>query len=221
MTPLAITGIHTEIGKTVSASVLTQALQCDYWKPIQAGALDDSDSMMVQRLLSQSNSSVFPEAFRLKAAASPHIAAQMEGIHIDLESLKAPNDTDTPLLIETAGGVMSPVTANHTVADLLAHHGWSTVLVVQDYLGSISHTLSAIESLKARHVTVIGLIINGDSLESSETFIADYSGLPVLARVPLFTSLDANSIAKIAQKISAELHPALRPWQRRSGHETM
>lgn len=221
MTPLAITGIHTGIGKTVSAAVLTQALQCDYWKPIQAGELDNSDSMIVQRLLSQSNSRVFPEAFRLKTAASPHIAAQMEGIHIDFESLKAPNDTDTPLLIETAGGVMSPVTANDTVADLLAHHGWPTVLVVQHYLGSISHTLSAIESLKARQVTVIGLIINGNSLESSEAFIADYSGLPVLARVPLFAPLDAKSVEKIAQKISAELHPALRPWQRRSERETM
>ncbi|GHA68046.1 ATP-dependent dethiobiotin synthetase BioD [Formosimonas limnophila] len=216
MTPLAITGIHTGIGKTVSAAALTQALQCDYWKPIQAGELDNSDSMIVQRLLSQSNSRVFPEAFRLKTAASPHIAAQIEGIHIDIASLKAPNSTETPLLIETAGGVMSPVTANDTVADLLAHHGWPTVLVVQHYLGSINHTLSAIESLKARQVTVIGLIINGNALESSETFIAAYSGLPILARVPLFTSLDAKSIAKVSQQISAELNPALRPWQRRS-----
>jgi dethiobiotin synthetase len=214
MTPLAITGIHTGIGKTVTAAVLTQALQCDYWKPIQAGELDNTDSMTVQRLLSQSHSRILPEAFRLKAAASPHIAAQMEGVHIDFDSLKTPNHLDAPLLIETAGGVMSPVTAHDTVADLLANHDWPTVLVVQHYLGSISHTLSAIDALKARDVAIIGLIINGETVDSSEAFITHYSSLPVLARVPSFTSLEASNVEKAAQRIKAELHPALQPWKR-------
>lgn len=209
---LAITGIHTGIGKTITAAVLTQALQCDYWKPIQAGELEHSDSMTVQNLLSNPKSRILPEAYALKTPASPHQAAAIEVIEIKLDSLAVPNHQATPLLIETAGGVMSPINAKHTVADLLAHHQWPTVLVVQHYLGSINHTLSAIESLEKRDITIIGLIINGAPHSSSESFIENYTHRSIIAHIPNFAELNSQTIAMTALEIRQNLPSALQPW---------
>lgn len=198
--PIAITGIHTNIGKTICAAVLTQAWQCDYWKPIQAGELQRSDSIVVQDLLSNPASHIWPEMHRLNTAASPHVAAEIDNINITLESLRAP--LCEKLLIETAGGVMSPVNATQTVADYVAFYELPTILVVQHYLGSISHTLSAIDALQSRGVSILGLVINGEANAASEQFISDYNNLPIVARVPQLAQLDAVSVAKAAQQIT-------------------
>ena len=118
MTPLALTGIHTDIGKTIVAAVLSQALGCDYWKPVQAGGLARSDSDVVRELNSHPHSTIHSEAFRLHTAASPHVAAQVDGVHMGLHDFKAP--TCTHLLIETAGGVMSPMRCVHVASTCLA-----------------------------------------------------------------------------------------------------
>ena len=114
-TPIALTGIHTDIGKTVCAAVLARALQCDYWKPIQAGSLDHTDSDTVRQLSDTTH--IHPETYRLQLAASPHTAARAEQVTIALTDLNAPA-TQQPLLIETAGGVCSPINDQHVVADL-------------------------------------------------------------------------------------------------------
>lgn len=210
MTPLALTGIHTDIGKTIVAAVLSQALGCDYWKPVQAGGLARSDSDVVRELNSHPHSTIHPEAFRLHTAASPHVAAQVDGVHMGLHDFKAP--TCTHLLIETAGGVMSPMTSQHTVADVVAHHGWATALVVQHYLGSINHTLAAIEALRARGVNLLGLIINGESSADSEQFICEYAHIGILARIPRLTVFNQDSIAETARHLRTQLTPELTPW---------
>lgn len=212
--PLALTGIHTDIGKTVVAAVLTQALGCDYWKPVQAGGLARSDSDVVRELISNPHSTIHPEAFRLHTAASPHVAAQRDGVQIEMADFNAP--TTAPLLIETAGGVMSPMASRHTVADIIGQYNWPAVLVVQYYLGSIGHTLSAIESLRMRRVNVLGLIINGETNADSEQFICDYTQLHVLARIPHVPTLNQDSIATVAHHLRAQLTAeptsALNPW---------
>ena len=210
MSPLALTGIHTDIGKTIVAAVLSETLGCDYWKPVQAGGLARSDSDVVRELLSNSHTTIHPEAFRLNTAASPHVAAQIDGVSMDLNDFNAPSSTC--LLIETAGGVMSPMTSQHTVADVVAHHGWATVLVVQHYLGSINHTLAAVENLRSRGVNLLGLIINGESSADSERFICDYAQVRVLARVPHLTALNRDNIALAAKDLRMQLAPELTPW---------
>ena len=219
-TPLVITGIHTDIGKTVCAAVLARALQCDYWKPIQAGALDNSDSQHVQRWSGLPAEHIHAEAFRLSLAASPHIAAHAEGIDIELSDLAPPNAT-RPLLIETAGGVCSPINPRQVVADLLAHYHWPTVLVVRHYLGSISHTLSAIDALNARGVRILGLIVSGDAHADSEQFITEYSQLPILAHIPRLNPLSNEAIAAQAEPLRSALPSELIHWSLHGSFEPL
>ena len=208
-TPIALTGIHTDIGKTVCAAVLARALQCDYWKPIQAGSLDHTDSDTVRPLSDTTH--IHPETYRLQLAASPHTAARAEQVTIALTDLNAPA-TQQPLLIETAGGVCSPINDQHVVADLLAHYHWPTVLVTQHYLGSISHTVSAIDALKARGIRILGLIVNGDAHAESEQFITQYSGLPILAHIERMTELSESAMAQQAQRIAPNLTVLRQHW---------
>ena len=207
--PIALTGIHTDIGKTVCAAVLARALQCDYWKPIQAGSLDHTDSDTVRRL--SDTTRIHPEAYRLQWAASPHTAARAEQVTIALTDLNAPA-TQQPLLIETAGGVCSPINDQHVVADLLAHYHWPTVLVTQHYLGSISHTVSAIDALKARGIRILGLIVNGDAHAESEQFITQYSHLPILAHITRMDELSAHNVAQQALRIAPQLAVLKEYW---------
>ena len=207
--PIALTGIHTDIGKTVCAAVLARALQCDYWKPIQAGSLDHTDSDTVRRL--SDTTRIHPEAYRLQCAASPHTAARAEQVTIALTDLNAPA-TQQPLLIETAGGVCSPINDQHVVADLLAHYHWPTVLVTQHYLGSISHTVSAIDALKARGIRILGLIVNGETHAESEQFITQYSHLPILAHITRMDELSAHNVAQQALRIAPQLAVLKEYW---------
>ena len=208
--PIALTGIHTDIGKTVCAAVLVRALQCDYWKPIQAGSLEHTDSDRV-RELSDRITQIHPEAYRLKLAESPHSAARAEQIRIALTDLHPPV-TERPLLIESAGGVCSPINDQHVVADLLAHYHWPTVLVTQHYLGSISHTVSAIDALKARGIRILGLIVNGDAHAESEQFITQYSHLPILAHITRMDELSAHNVAQQALRIAPQLAVLKEYW---------
>ena len=208
-TPIALTGIHTDIGKTVCAAVLARALQCDYWKPIQAGSLDHTDSDTVRQLSDTTH--IHPETYRLQLAASPHTAARAEQVTIALTDLNAPA-MQQPLLIETAGGVCSPINDQHVVADLLAHYHWPTVLVTQHYLGSISHTISAIDALKARGIRILGLIVNGDAHAESEQFITQYSQLPILAHIAHMDELSAQNIAQQAERIAPQLGVLKQYW---------
>lgn len=208
-TPIALTGIHTDIGKTVCAAVLARTLQCDYWKPIQAGSLDHTDSDTVRQLSDTTH--IHPETYRLQLAASPHTAARAEQVTIALTDLNAPA-TQQPLLIETAGGVCSPINDQHVVADLLAHYHWPTVLVTQHYLGSISHTVSAIDALTARGIRILGLIVNGDAHAESEQFITQYSHLPILAHIARMDELSAHNVAQQALRIAPQLAVLKAYW---------
>lgn len=209
--PIAVSGIHTEVGKTLCSAVLVQALGCDYWKPIQAGSLNHSDTMQVRAWVERDDVAFLPERHRLTLAASPHLAAQQQGVRIEIGDF-VPSQSPRPLLIETAGGVCSPINHRHTVADLLAQYGWSTVLVVRHYLGSISHTVSAVDALRARGVGIVGLMINGERDAASEQFIDDYCQLPTLAHIPDLPECNRAAASRCAAALRADLPLALHDW---------
>jgi len=201
---IAVMGIHTGIGKTIVSAIITEALQADYWKPVQAGSLDETDSMLVSSLVSNMNTRVLDEVFRLMQPMSPHAAARIDGVNIELKNIVLPA-TDNFLVVETAGGIHSPLNDEATMVDLVTHLNLPCVLVVQHYLGSINHSLLSIEVMQKRNVQLKGIIINGDGNKASEDFITSYSKVPILARIPNIENINSKTIKKIAAENIAAL----------------
>ena len=196
---IAILGIHTGIGKTIAAAVLAEAMGADYWKPVQAG-MEERDMAVVKQLLTNGNNRVHEEALKLTQPMSPHAAAAIDGIDIDYTKFTWPK-TDKTLLVETAGGILSPMSAHTTMADFVAHYKMPAILIAQNYLGSINHTLLSIEVLKSRGINLLGIVMNGHPYQSSETFIEQYSKVTIIARIPHFDKLDNNSVSTFARTI--------------------
>ncbi|SIT73745.1 dethiobiotin synthase [Pontibacter indicus] len=193
-----VTGIGTDVGKTVAAAILTEALQADYWKPVQAGGLDFTDTDMVKSLVSNEKSVFHPEAYRLKIAASPHKAAAAEGIEIDVHGLKLP-ETRNNLIVEGAGGLMVPLNKRYLVLDLVQQLGLEVILVSRNYLGSINHTLLTAEVLRYRKVPVAGIIFNGEENQTSEDFIVKYTGLRRLPSIRQEADFCQEAVAQYAK----------------------
>jgi dethiobiotin synthetase len=204
---IAIAGIHTGIGKTIASAVIAEALGADYWKPVQAG-LEERDVVQLRSLLSNGGQRVHEEVVFLSQPISPHAAAAVDGIDIDYAKFTWPN-TDKLLIVETAGGVLSPMTATKTMADFIKDSGMPALLVAQNYLGSINHTLMSIEALKSRGIRLLGIVMNGHENKSSEDFIQQYSGVPVIARVPHFEKIQNEEIARAAMGVRSSLSKLL------------
>ena len=177
-----VAGISTEIGKTVVSAILVEALKADYWKPIQSGALEDSDTETVRRLISNGQSYFHPEAYRLREPLSPHAAAAIDGVTIELERLTLPQ-TDNHLVIELAGGLLVPLNDQELTIDFVQQTGLPVVLVSYNYLGSINHTLLSVEALRSRRIPILGLIFNGPATPTTESFLLSYTQLACLGRV--------------------------------------
>jgi dethiobiotin synthetase len=196
-----VTGIGTGVGKTIASAVLAEALQADYWKPIQCGNLDSSDSQIVQSLVSNSVSKIYSEAYRLKTASSPHYAAKAEGAYIDLGKCVAPA-TGCTLIIEGAGGLMVPLNENECVVDLISTLQAPVVLVCGNYLGSINHTLLSIELLKQRNIPLLGLIFSGDNFLDNEEIIQHFGRIKILGRIDKAKTINKAFIQQQAQKLA-------------------
>jgi len=201
---IAVAGIHTNIGKTIASAVLAEALQADYWKPVQAGDLDKSDAMTVRGLLSNSRSHIHKEALLLSQPMSPHAAAAIDGIDVDHTKFHLPV-TDNTLLMETAGGVLSPLSNKLTMADLIAYYNLPAILITQNYLGSINHTLLTIEVLRNRNIPLLGVIVNGDSNDATESYIEQYGKAPIIGRIPQFDILNKEAVKECADNIKVSL----------------
>ena len=200
---IAILGIHTGIGKTIAAAVLAQAIGADYWKPVQAG-IAERDALTVKDLLTDGDKRVHDEAVVLSQPLSPHAAAVIDDVEVDHTKFRWP-DTSKTLLVETAGGILSPMSGSSTMADFVAYYDMPAILVAQNYLGSINHTLLSIEVLKSRGIRLLGIVMNGVANASSETFITHYSQTPVIARIPHFDKLDKESVSACALQIKESL----------------
>ncbi|AYD47807.1 dethiobiotin synthase [Arachidicoccus soli] len=190
---IAILGIHTDIGKTVTAAIMTEALHADYWKPLQAGDLDNSDRIKVKRWITNKYSVIHPEAIKLLMPASPHTAAAAENCVFDFKKFQIPK-TENTLLIETAGGIFSPIDDKNTMLDFVQYFQWPVVLVSRNYLGSINHTLLCLNVLKQRGVKVLALIVNGKRNESSESFIKNYSNIEHIMYIKELATLDKEIV---------------------------
>src|SRR5690349_25158027 len=196
-----ITGIGTGIGKTVVSSILTEKLQADYWKPIQSGDLDVSDSLFVGNLISNTKTVIHPERYRLGQPLSPHLPAKIDGVHITTDSIKKPI-TDNSLIIEGAGGLMVPLNDKELICDLIKSLDAKVIVVSQNYLGSINHTLLTLEVLKANQISVEGLIFNGPANAETEHYIETYSKIKVLGRIPKMSVIDKESIKEAGKYIT-------------------
>jgi len=193
---IVVTGTDTGIGKTVFAAALTGALGASYWKPVQAGLEPDGsgDADIVTRLSGVDLSRVLPNAYRLATPCSPHRAAEIDGVAIDLAALTPPA-VDGPLVIEGAGGVLVPVTREATFADVFARWGHPAVIVARTELGTINHSLLSIEALRRRGVPILGIAFVGEANEDSEATICAMGEVPRLGRLPRIARLDRQSLA--------------------------
>lgn len=200
---LFITGIGTDVGKTVASAIVTQALEADYWKPIQAGDLDNSDSHKVKAQVSNAKSVFHPNAYALNTPASPHYAAAVDGIIIDLKQIIEPKTTNH-LVIEGAGGVLVPINDSDCVVDLI-QKDYKVIVVSRHYLGSINHTLMTFEALKSREITIAGIIFSGDENQATENIILKKTAAKMIGRIDNEPYFDQNVTQYYADKFRDNL----------------
>lgn len=194
-----ITGIGTEIGKTIVSAIVTEALQADYWKPIQAGDLEYSDTHKVKELISNPQTVFHPNSFSLKTPMSPHAAAEIDGVEISAARIIEPH-TQNDLVIEGAGGLLVPISDTETIADIIKPDH-KVIVVSRHYLGSINHTLLTIEALKNRNLNCIGIIFNGMENKSTEEVIQKMTGLPVLLRIREEETFNKEIVGRYAEEL--------------------
>jgi len=199
--PLFVTGIGTGIGKTTISAILIEKLKSDYWKPIQSGDIEDSDTLKVKSLVSNTISTFHPETYRLTQPFSPHKSAAIDNVSIEKNKFILPQ-TDNQLLIEGAGGLMVPLNDNFLMIDLIKKFNADVILVSQNYLGSINHTLLSIAALKQYTINIAGIIFNGRTDTDSENYILNYSGIKLLGAVPEYKLIDKHTIIDAGNYIS-------------------
>jgi len=193
---LFITGISTDVGKTIASSIIVEALEADYWKPIQAGDLDNSDSHKIKSYISNNKTVIHENSYKLNTPASPHLAAELDGIMIDLKQIKEPK-TENHLVIEGAGGVFVPINNKDCIIDLI-QKDYKVIVVSRHYLGSINHTLLTVEALKNRKIDIAGIIFSGDANKSSEAIILNKTGIKCIGRIEQEPYFDKNVIREYA-----------------------
>lgn len=195
-----ITGIGTEVGKTIASAIITQALKADYWKPIQAGELDTSDTMKVQSLVSNEKSKFHTERYRLNEPMSPHASAKKDNITIDINQIDTPK-TNNHLIIEGAGGLLVPLNNKDTILNLIKKTKCEVILISKHYLGSINHSLMSIEILKNNNIPIKGILFNGEENKETEDIIVKMTGINVLGRIEIIKNLNKKKIDDVAKKI--------------------
>lgn len=200
---LFITGIGTDVGKTIASAIVVEALEADYWKPIQAGDLDNSDSHKVKSLVSNPKSVFHENSYKLTTPASPHLAAKLDGITIDLKQIHEPK-TNNHLVIEGAGGILVPLNDTDCVVDLIQKDN-KIIVVSRHYLGSINHTLLTIEALTNRKIIVAGIIFSGDENKATEEIILNKTRVKFIGRIDNEPYFDANVISYYADKFRENL----------------
>jgi len=213
ISPIFITGIGTGIGKTLVSAIVAEALEADYWKPVQAGYANGTDSEWMKTVLSNAESKVHSEVYKLKLPASPHIAARNESIEISLEQiysaycqLSSGNDRNgnSPLVIEGAGGLLVPLNEKEFVADLIKKLNARVILVSRNYLGSINHSLMTAQICRQKNIPVLGWIFNDEYMHYEEDIVR-WSGYPKLGIISKLEKPDKKAIRLEADKIKHKL----------------
>ncbi len=205
MRKLFVTGIGTDVGKTVASAILVEALKADYWKPVQTGSYFSTDSDKIRKYISNTVSQIHPESYVLRQYMSPHAAAELEDTRIELSRIQLPETSNT-LIIEGAGGLMVPLNEEEFILDLIIKFEAEVIVVIQNYLGSINHTLLTLDVLRFRNVPVAGLIFNGPPHQLSEDIILRHSGLRCIGRIMKEGIINQQVISKYASQF--DLQPA-------------
>jgi dethiobiotin synthetase len=220
MIPIFITGIGTDVGKTIVSAIIAEALHADYWKPVQAGYKDGTDSGLIKQIISNNESNIHPETYKLKLPASPHIAAREEGVRIDLDLIKGElkkirnkelemkgghrSSVIGHLIIEGAGGLLVPLNESEFVIDLIKRLEAKVILVSRNYLGSINHSLLTSVVCRQNNINVIGWVFN-DQYLSYEDEIINWSGFPKICSIPCAEKIDKEFITGLALSIKSRL----------------
>jgi dethiobiotin synthetase len=191
---IVVTGTDTEIGKTVFSAALASLLGAHYWKPVQAGLDAETDSRLVARLGGLSDDRILPERYCLKTPASPHTAAEIDGVRIDVASLTPPDAGEHPLVIEGAGGLMVPLDRSTLYIDVFARWQLPVVLCARTALGTINHSLLSIEALRHRGIEILGVAFIGEGNPGSESAICEIGGVRRLGRLPWLSPLTATTL---------------------------
>ncbi len=202
MSTYFITGISTEVGKTVASAIITEALEADYWKPIQAGELEDCDTKKVKGLVSNATSRFHENAYALKTPMSPHAAAEIDGITIQLKNIKAPK-TKNNLVIEGAGGLLVPLNDSQTILDIIKPN-YKVIVVSRHYLGSINHTLLTVNLLKEKGFDV-SIVFSGNEHKTTETIIKTMTSVPIVGRIEEEPYFDQNVVKEYAERFKGQL----------------
>ncbi|HEY0677081.1 MAG TPA: dethiobiotin synthase [Chitinophagaceae bacterium] len=209
MRPIFVTGIGTDVGKTIVAAIITEALQANYWKPVQAGISGGTDSEWVRTMLTNPESRIIPETYRLEMAASPHIAARSAEKNIQLGAISEYFSINIPsnnlLVIEGAGGLMVPLNEREFVHDLIRLLNARVIIVSRNYLGSINHSLLTATVCRAYQLDVLGWIFNDQYLDY-ENEIARWSGYPAIASIPRANEVNKDFILQQAARIKPALN---------------
>ena len=200
-----VSGISTGVGKTVVAAGLVRLWKARYWKPIQSGTEPEegvgeftgTDSEVVSRL---TKCTVAAEAYALKAPLSPHAAAELESVVIELEKIQLPA-WDGPLVVEGAGGLLVPLNETDLVIDLIKKSNLPVVLVSRHYLGSINHTLLSLEAIRNRNISLYGVVFVGEENRATERVIIARAGGIRHTRIPIFEKIDSSAITTIARNL--------------------
>lgn len=195
MQKIFVTGISTEVGKTVASAIITEALEADYWKPVQAGDLDNTDSHKVARLVSNTKTVIHPSSYELKTPMSPHAAAEIDGIRIDRFHINEP-ETDNHLVIEGAGGLLVPLNEEDTMFDIIMPN-YKVIVVSRHYLGSINHSLLTINWLKQKGYDV-SVLFSGNKNPHTENIILHKTGVSLIGRINEEDHFDKNVVKRYA-----------------------
>ena len=201
-----VTSIDTNVGKTVCSSILCAGLGYDYWKPVQCGDLDFSDSMKVKSYSPLTK--VHAESFQLNAPMSPHEAAKLENMDISIKDFKLPKSEE--IIIEGAGGVMVPLNyKGNMIVELASVFEAKVIIVFRNYLGSINHTLLTIDKVKSVGLDVLGLLVVGDEVISSERIIEDATQMNIIARIPMVDRINQKWVKEQGIKVKNKLDKLL------------
>ena len=192
---LVICGTDTDVGKTIVSALFVQGLEATYWKPVQSGTEGGGDRQRVIDLLELPEERWQPEAYAFQAPVSPHWAAEPERRCIDPEQLQLPA-IDQPLVVETAGGLMVPLTRHWLQIQQLQRWQLPVVLVARSELGTLNHTLLSLEALRSRHIPILGLVINGPSHADNPRTLNELGDVPLLCELPPLEQLNAAALAR-------------------------
>ena len=188
-----ICGTDTDIGKTIISAFFVRGLNSYYWKPIQSGLEDETDTQTVSRLSNINKKKIIKEAYVFKEPVSPHWASEIDNIKIKRELLTLPS-IDKPLIVETAGGLMVPLTRDFLQIDQIKDWDIPVILVCRSSLGTLNHTLLSIEALKKRDIKIIGIVINGNKHLDNPRTLNQFSGLPIITEFPLVENLNPYNL---------------------------